>query len=78
MKEEIEKLNETLRETDRVETVALIEFAEVLNHWRVHKGISLRKLGTKIGFSAAYLSDVERNNRRPSQDLLNKLKTYES
>ena len=33
---------------------------------RLRKGITLRALADKVGVSAAYLSDIERGNRRGS------------
>jgi transcriptional regulator with XRE-family HTH domain len=40
---------------------------------RHKKGISLRKLGTRVGVSAAYLCDVELGRRNISEELLTKV-----
>jgi len=37
---------------------------------REQSGYSLRSLGTKLDVSAAHLSDIEHNRRRPSEKLL--------
>jgi len=40
---------------------------------RVAAGISLRGLAAKLGISAAHLSDIEHNRRRPSEKLLERI-----
>ena len=46
-------------------------FGELIRDRRKSKGIGLRALADKLGYSAAYLSDVENGNRNPfSPDIL--------
>lgn len=40
---------------------------------RLETGITLRGLALKLGISAAHLSDIEHNRRRPSETLLQKI-----
>ncbi len=40
---------------------------------RLEAGITLRGLALKLGISAAHLSDIEHNRRRPSETLLQKI-----
>jgi transcriptional regulator with XRE-family HTH domain len=40
---------------------------------RLEAGITLRALATRLEISAAHLSDVEHNRRRPSEKLLRKI-----
>lgn len=40
---------------------------------RLESGITLRGLAAKLGISAAHLSDIEHNRRRPSEKLLQKI-----
>jgi transcriptional regulator with XRE-family HTH domain len=40
---------------------------------RLKAGITLRKFAREVGISAAHLSDVEHNRRRPSQEVLRRV-----
>lgn len=40
---------------------------------RTKSGISLRKFAVAVGVSAPHLSDIERDRRRPSKDLLKRI-----
>lgn len=40
---------------------------------RLQAGFTLRGFATELGISAAHLSDIERNRRRPSEKLLRKI-----
>jgi transcriptional regulator with XRE-family HTH domain len=44
-----------------------------LRRLRKEAGITLRGLATTVEVSAAHLSDIEHNRRRPSEDLLRKI-----
>ncbi len=46
---------------------------EELRRLRLQSDISLRGLAIQLGISAAHLSDVEHDRRRPSEKLLRKL-----
>jgi transcriptional regulator with XRE-family HTH domain len=41
-----------------------------IRNLRELSGFSLRGLGARLGVSAAHLSDIEHNRRRPSEELL--------
>lgn len=43
---------------------------EVLRNARESAGLGLREIATKLGVSATHVSDVERGNRKPSGDFL--------
>lgn len=40
---------------------------------RMKAGVTLRKFAGQLGVSAAHLSDIERDKRRPSKDLLERI-----
>ena len=44
-----------------------------LRHLRLRAGIPLRGLAARLNISAAHLSDIEHNRRRPSEQLLRKI-----
>jgi predicted transcriptional regulator len=45
-----------------------------LRGWRVKKEISLRRFAKLLGFSPAYISDIERGNRKASQHFVKRFK----
>ena len=47
------------------------KFGELVKEYRGEK--TLKELGNEIGISSAYLSDIEKGNRIPSKDKLDKL-----
>ena len=47
-----------------------MKFGEVVKKYRGKK--SLKQLGDELGISAAYLSDIEKGNRYPSKDKVDK------
>ena len=47
------------------------KFGELVKEYRGKK--TLKELGDEIGISSAYLSDIEKGNRFPSKDKLDKL-----
>ncbi|MEE0866613.1 MAG: helix-turn-helix transcriptional regulator [Clostridia bacterium] len=47
------------------------KFGELVKEYRGKK--TLKELGDEIGITAAYLSDIEKGNRFPSEDKLKKL-----
>ena len=47
------------------------KFGELVKEYRGQK--TLKELGDEIGISSAYLSDIEKGNRFPSKDKLDKL-----
>ncbi len=79
------KLRDALAELDRKYMYAddatnEVELAEALvgksiREERRNKKISLRGFATKLGISPAYLSDIERGNRFPAFDVLEKIKS---
>lgn len=46
---------------------------EEIRRFRLLAGYTLRRLAADVGVSAAHLSDIEHNRRRPSEKLLRKL-----
>jgi transcriptional regulator with XRE-family HTH domain len=42
-----------------------VRFGVEVRNARVKKGVSLRKLSDELGFTPAYVSDIERGNRNP-------------
>jgi transcriptional regulator with XRE-family HTH domain len=46
---------------------------EEIRRRRLEAGITLRKFAVKVGISAAHLSDVEHDRRRPSEDVLKRI-----
>jgi len=44
-------------------------FGEILADARKAKGITLRKLGSFVGLSPSYLSEIEHGKRRPPDDI---------
>jgi transcriptional regulator with XRE-family HTH domain len=56
--------------------MALPEIAtlgEEIRRRRLEAGITLRKFAVKAGISAAHLSDVEHDRRRPSEEVLKRI-----
>lgn len=49
------------------------DLGEEIRRLRKEAGLTLRGLGATLGVSAAHLSDIEHNRRRPSEDLLRKI-----
>jgi transcriptional regulator with XRE-family HTH domain len=49
------------------------DLGQEIRRLRKEAGITLRGLATTLEVSAAHLSDIERNRRRPSDDLLRKI-----
>ncbi|MFH1067153.1 MAG: helix-turn-helix transcriptional regulator [bacterium] len=45
-------------------------FGQYIRELRASKDLSLRELGSKIGKTAAFLSDIELGNRFPAEDVL--------
>ena len=45
-----------------------------LRPWREKRGISLRRFASLLGYSPAYISDVERGNRRASKEFIKRFK----
>jgi len=43
-------------------------FGDLLNQWRVAKGLTLREVGEAVGVSAIYICDIEHGNRLPSTE----------
>ena len=48
-------------------TAAPANFGEFLQRKREEKGITLRKMAEMLGFSAPFLSDVEKDRRNPPE-----------
>ena len=48
-------------------------FGQEIRRLRLALGLSLRELSTRLGVSAAHLSDIERGFRRPSDALLERI-----
>ena len=48
-------------------------FGTEIRRMRERAGLSLRQLAVRLEISAAHLSDIERNNRRPSAPLLERI-----
>ena len=46
---------------------------EEIRRRRLEAGITLRKFAVKVGISAAHLSDVEHDRRRPSEEVLKRI-----
>jgi transcriptional regulator with XRE-family HTH domain len=46
---------------------------EEIRRRRLEAGITLRKFALKVGISAAHLSDVEHDRRRPSEEVLKRI-----
>ena len=46
------------------------QLGQEIRRLRLEAGITLRRLAAKLGVSAAHLSDIEHNRRRPSEKLL--------
>ncbi len=46
----------------------------LLKDWRKRKGFTLRELGRKLDCSHVHIDDMERGHRRPSPEMLIKLK----
>ncbi len=49
------------------------DLGQELRRLRQEAGLTLRGLAATLGVSAAHLSDIEHNHRRPSDDLLRKI-----
>ncbi len=50
-----------------------LDLGQELRRLRKEAGITLRGLAATVEVSAAHLSDIEHNRRRPSDDLLHKI-----
>jgi transcriptional regulator with XRE-family HTH domain len=50
-----------------------MEPKQVIREWRLAAGLTLRVAAKSLGYSASFLSDVERGYRRPSLFLLQQL-----
>jgi transcriptional regulator with XRE-family HTH domain len=46
---------------------------DTIRRWRLKAGITLRKFAREVGISAAHLSDIEHNRRRPSTEVLKRV-----
>ena len=46
-------------------------YGEYLREVRVNKGLFLRSVARELGFSAAFLSDVENDKRNPNEKIIN-------
>jgi transcriptional regulator with XRE-family HTH domain len=53
--------------------LASAHLGEEIRRLRLHAGFTLRGLAADLGVSAAHLSDIEHNRRRPSEKLLRKI-----
>jgi transcriptional regulator with XRE-family HTH domain len=53
--------------------MAATHLGEEVRRLRLHAGFTLRGLAADLGVSAAHLSDIEHNRRRPSEQLLRKI-----
>lgn len=49
------------------------QLGQEVRRQRLEAGITLRGLALRLGISAAHLSDIEHNRRRPSEKLLQKI-----
>jgi transcriptional regulator with XRE-family HTH domain len=49
-----------------------LTFAGLIKDYRKDVGMTLAKFGEVIGFSAAYVSDIERGSRTPSVNFVEK------
>jgi transcriptional regulator with XRE-family HTH domain len=56
-----------------ISNMATSDLGQEIRRLRKEAGITLRGLGAMLGVSAAHLSDIEHNRRRPSDDLLRKI-----
>lgn len=54
--------------------VAMAEVGEAIRHDRMQRKVGLRALARKIAIGASYLSDIERGNRFPSTEVLERIK----
>ena len=49
-------------------------FGDVIKIIRANRDLSLRKFSQECNFSAAYMSDLEKNNRKPSFEVVKRIK----
>jgi len=49
-------------------------FGDVIKIIRANKELSLRKFSQECNFSTAYMSDLEKNNRKPSFEVIKRIK----
>jgi transcriptional regulator with XRE-family HTH domain len=54
----------------------LVEFGEVLRGLRSQKGLGIKRLAPDLGITYSYLSKLEKNVVRPSDDLVDRVATY--
>lgn len=65
-KSELERLRSACQSSKVVVVVDNREFGEVLRYHRNDAKLTLRTMATRLGVSAAFLSDCERGNRKLS------------
>jgi HTH-type transcriptional regulator, competence development regulator len=53
-----------------------MEFGEILRSLRGKKAIGIKRLAPELGVSYSYLSKLENNEIRPSEDLVNRIAAY--
>jgi len=53
-----------------------MEFGDVLRALRTQAGVGIKRLAPELGVSYTYLSKLESNHVRPSQDLVKKVAHY--
>lgn len=51
----------------------MIVFKDMLKGYRADVGLTLEQFGERIGYSAQYVSDLERGHRKPSTEFVTKL-----
>ena len=50
-----------------------MQLGEIINDGRVNKHLGLRALARKLDIAPSYLSDIEKNHRVPSEEILYKI-----
>lgn len=53
-----------------------MEFGEILRHLRSKKNLGIKRLGPELGVSYSYLSKLENNEIRPSEELVDRIASY--
>jgi ribosome-binding protein aMBF1 (putative translation factor) len=73
MKQAVKQLRQGMRQAVHLIHLAKDDFCKSLKEYRTKRGWSLRKMSSKIGYSAMYISDIENGRRAPSERFLAKV-----
>lgn len=53
-----------------------MEFGDILRTLRTNQGVGIKRLAPELGVSYSYLSKLESNQVRPSEDLVGRVASY--